>query len=383
MSNANSGKNTQAVNSNIKNMVTANEDSPGLGKNRSKSNNLKKKTKKEIRNLYEFILYAYSRKGQKLAIKPKSAKLVRENCRMANEDRENALNNAKKDTLLSVPKQILLSLYQDDFTGYQTLHDNILEFVKNILRRHPVFQDDVVQEIFFKGTDGGQVLSGLNAVSKACFSAELTDEDGKSLTPKALDELHRNAVYGFSLWLYQKRYLDSFQQLCRWLNHSLWSTEALKVKSEASRLAEILEIQALAGVGLVCQSFIDEAESGHAAANAAQKEKERILQRLVAKEQELNVLVDELRSSKEHIEKLKNENINLKNAHKDQLAHSLDDHESLRAGFLRRLKADSELLSDGLHALRREDPLIRVMDDHAERVLESMRREIIKLTGEG
>ena len=60
-------------------------------------------------------------------------------------------------------------------------------------------------------------------------------------------------------------------------------------------------------------------------------------------------------------------------------AHLHDDLEQQRTRVLRRLKSDSELLNEGLIALRRDPPKVKVMDDHAERVADSLRQEIKRL----
>ena len=59
--------------------------------------------------------------------------------------------------------------------------------------------------------------------------------------------------------------------------------------------------------------------------------------------------------------------------------HLSDDLEHLRSRLLRRLKAEVGLLDEGLHALRRDPPKIRVMEDHAERALEGLKKEIKEL----
>lgn len=61
----------------------------------------------------------------------------------------------------------------------------------------------------------------------------------------------------------------------------------------------------------------------------------------------------------------------------DRLAR--DREETLRARVSRRLKSDVAMLQEGLDALRREPPRVKVMEDHADRVYESLRRELEQL----
>ena len=53
-----------------------------------------------------------------------------------------------------------------------------------------------------------------------------------------------------------------------------------------------------------------------------------------------------------------------------------DSYESLRGRIVRRLEEELLLLQAGLHALRRHPPKVAVMDDHADRVIEGLTREI-------
>jgi hypothetical protein len=73
---------------------------------------------------------------------------------------------------------------------------------------------------------------------------------------------------------------------------------------------------------------------------------------------------------------------NEKNAHSHARVHMGDDKEQLRSRLLRRLKTETNLLEEGLHALRRDPPKIHVMDDHAERALEGLYKEIKELESE-
>jgi hypothetical protein len=61
----------------------------------------------------------------------------------------------------------------------------------------------------------------------------------------------------------------------------------------------------------------------------------------------------------------------------DRLAR--DREETLRARVSRRLKSDVAMLHEGLDAIRRDPPRVKVMEDHADRVYESLRKELEQL----
>jgi len=339
-----------------------------------------KKEKKKIRNLADFISYIYSRKGQKVSLKPKVAKAICSNSRIPNEIREDLLSMAEGDFFLVVPRQLLFLRNHEEFAGYVIVKDFLLEFVTAVLRRHPLFKADVVRDIFLGNPSPEGIINALVRVASPDTSKVLRDTDGELLKPKMIEALRKNATYCFSLWLYETQEHVSFEQLCRWLNTSLWLPEAAKIKDDYAKLRELTEIQALSGVGLVCNTFLEEAEAKYLFAERAQREKALALEEIKRKELLSIQLRADLSAKDEEVFALQRKIEELNKQHQDALAHSLDDNESLRANMLRHLKADAELLSDGLHALRRKEPLIHVMDDHAERVLESLRVEITRLS---
>ena len=59
--------------------------------------------------------------------------------------------------------------------------------------------------------------------------------------------------------------------------------------------------------------------------------------------------------------------------------HIQDAYESLRGRVVRRLEGELSLLKEGLHALRRDPPKVAVMDDHADRAIDGLTREIEQL----
>jgi len=61
------------------------------------------------------------------------------------------------------------------------------------------------------------------------------------------------------------------------------------------------------------------------------------------------------------------------------VAHLLDDLETMRGTTLRRLTDDVALLREGLHALRRDQPKVHIMVDHAERVIDALTAHIKQL----
>jgi len=68
--------------------------------------------------------------------------------------------------------------------------------------------------------------------------------------------------------------------------------------------------------------------------------------------------------------------------YEDQKAHMRSDYEELRGRVLHRLRQELTLLDEGLHALRKQPPKVHVMEDHAERAVDGLRKEIARIKGE-
>lgn len=68
--------------------------------------------------------------------------------------------------------------------------------------------------------------------------------------------------------------------------------------------------------------------------------------------------------------------------YEDQKAYLRSDYEELRGRVLHRLRQEVTLLDEGLHALRKQPPKVHVMEDHAERAIDGLKKEIARIKGE-
>ncbi len=64
----------------------------------------------------------------------------------------------------------------------------------------------------------------------------------------------------------------------------------------------------------------------------------------------------------------------------DTIAHLRNDMEIMRSGVVRRLKSDLMLLKEAQEANSKTPPKTHVVDDHLDRVIESLEKEVKKLT---
>lgn len=334
------------------------------------------KAKKDIKDLAEFIAYAYSRKGQGLSLKPKVEKAICDKPRLGGELRQQLLELAKEDMLLAVPRQILLTLR--NIVGYPTLKSEVRSFINDVLIRHPAFSTSEIEGTLNNLENAPGPRSALVALAATDYSKLPDLAREKPLKPKDYESLRANAVYTLALWFSETRALSP-EKLNQYLFETLWQPQALTAKDETARLQALTNIRDLAGVGMACLGFKHQADQQMRIADSAKRAEESAVERL----QSLKISNEEIQHNIEErdrkISKLHEALETEKQAHERTRVHLNDDLEHLRSRLLRRLKAEVSLLDEGLHALRRDPPKIRVMEDHAERTLDGLKREIKEL----
>ena len=348
-----------------------------LEKDSKKTTHKVKKTAKPkctIESIDQLISVAYSRKGQKISLKPKEEKAVCTHFRLSPDTRKSLLDLAKNDPLLAVPRQLMFSVA--DVVGYTAMQDELYEFVADVMKQHPLFVSEELQEVL-KGSSALSVMKSLELLANQKL------QDLQTIDQKQALVLKSNAVNCFAVWIVWKKSI-SVEELSQALYAGVWQpqTSCLK-KTSSSQLRIITELNDFAGIAIVCQVFRNKAAVFEKIADTAHDAEEQANQKVIKLSQEVDVMQLENSALSAEIINLK-EMLALQNRqHEDAVFHMKDDYERRRTRVLRRLKNDAILLGEGLHALRRDEPKIRIMDDHAERVLESLRVEISQLEMEG
>ena len=117
-------------------------------------------------------------------------------------------------------------------------------------------------------------------------------------------------------------------------------------------------------------------------AAGAQKAKKQAVERAQELQDRVTQLENDLRSARADVTTLSGRLDSAKQDHDNERAYLQDDYAQLRGRVVRRLREEVALLSEGLHALRRNPPKIHVMDDHAERAIDRLKRELDSLKRE-
>jgi hypothetical protein len=353
--------------------VAAGSEVREVEKSSSKRN---ERARKEIENLEQFIEFAYSRRGQRVTLKSKVERGLSQQPKLVPEARERLLEKARKDILLVVPRQLLL--VARDVVGFPGLKAEIRGFVGEVLKNHPIFSSKELRATINNLPDAPRIGQALAIIAGSDLTSLPVRAGKSSQSVTDLSELRRNAIYCLAVWCSETRGLSP-DDISETLLSTLWEPEASRVTDDSTRLRLLTEIRDLAGVGLACAALKAEAEKQLRITQDARRSESSALEKMRVLEESSTKLQQKIEGKDEKIAALIQQTQEQDSSHQQAIAHVRDDYEKLRGRLLRRLKADVTLLEEGLHALRRDPPKVRVMDDHAERALEGLRAEIRQL----
>jgi len=339
-----------------------------------------KKAKAEPETLEQFIEYAYGRKGQRLVLKPKVERQIAQSPRLDDAALIRLLQLAKGDTLLSVPRQLLL--LSQEVTGLPGLRAAITAFVSEAMLRHPVFSAADVQGTLRNLPEG---LPVADALAKVAAFAPVPAVDTEPLKAADLQELRHNAVQLFVTWLAVNRGLNS-EALSSLLFQVIWQPAAKDLPDDSARLRALTDIEQAAGVGLACERFRQQAIDARAQQDQSQREAASLRERLAAAEAQLTATAARLEARQAELLALQESSAAeleaLRRQHavdKTHLQHAL---EQLRGRLVKRLTDSVDMLVVGLSALRKDTPRVPVMVERAEHVVDALRAEIRELREE-
>lgn len=343
----------------------------------TKSEPAGKKPKTEPETLEQFIEYAYGRKGQPLTLKSKVEKQIAQNARLDDAALSRLLQLAKGDTLLAVPRQILL--LSQEVTGLPSLKAALTSFVANVVLRHPVFSEAGVQGALRNLPEG---LPPAEALARVRAFEPPSSAETEPLKGSDLRDLRHNAVRLFVTWLAVNRNLGS-EDLSALLFQAVWQPAAKELADDNARLRALTDIGQAAGVGLACQRFRQQAIEARAQQDQAQREATGLRDRLSAAETQLSATAEQLEAARAELQALRESSSAeleaLRRQHAVDRTHLQHELEQLRGRLVKRLTDSVDMLEVGLSALRKDTPRVSVMVERAEHVVDALRAEIQEL----
>lgn len=346
----------------------------------TKSEAAGKKPKAEPETLEQFIEYAYGRKGQPLTLKSKVEKQIAQNVRLDDVALSRLLKLAKGDTLLAVPRQILL--LTQEVAGLPSLKAALTSFVANVMLRHPVFSDAGVQGALRNLPEG---LPPAEALARMAAFEPAPSVEAEPLKGGDLRDLRHNAVRLFVTWLAVNRSFNS-EELSSLLFQVVWQPAAKDLADDNARLRALTDIGQAAGVGLACQRFRQQAIEARTQQDQAQREATSLRGRLAAAETQLSDTAQQLEAARAELQALRESSAAemeaLRRQHTVDRTHLQHDLGQLRGRLVKRMTDSVEMLEVGLSALRKDTPRVPVMVERAEHVVDALRAEIKELREE-
>lgn len=338
------------------------------------------KPKVEVETLEQFIEYAYVRKGQRLKLESKVEKQIAQDPRLSDGALSRLLERSASDTLLAVPRQILLT--SRDIEGFPALRAALASFVSAVMLRHPVFADAGVQGALRNLPEARSMADALAAVVR--FTPQ--EVDGKEpLKGADLQALRRNAAHLFVTWMANNRSAN-IDELATLLFQVVWQPAARELSDDNARLRALTEVEHAAGVGLACLRFRQQAIEARASQDQALREANDLRLRLAdtdAQRQQAEAQRDALQAELVALRaQTAAEMAELQRKHAEERTHLHHGQEQLGGRLVRRLDDAVETLEVGLNALRNKTPRVEVMLERAELVVDALRAEIKNLREE-
>jgi hypothetical protein len=356
------------------------QDASSPGPTEAEKPGAKKRSKKPraAESLADFIAMAYARKGQRVALKPKTQKLISKNPRLDGPEIDRLSDLARGDVTLAVARQLLLAILE---VSNPLLKNSLREFVGGVLRAHPSFSPDEMQAALNNLPGGPNAGEALSAVVEADYSKNQALPEKLRRKKPELATLRSNAAYCLALWLAETRGTPA-EELAGHLFDSLWRPDPKATRDDAARLRLLTEIRDPQAVGVACETFKLRADQMLRVADVARRAEAAALEQVSTLNASVERLKEEIRSIEEQVAAGERAMEEQRRRYEDALTHLRDDFEKLRSRVLRRIREDVGLLDQGLHALRRDPPKVHVMEDHAERAVARLRGEIKELEAE-
>jgi hypothetical protein len=342
----------------------------------------------QLRSVEDLIRFAYQQPGKRLAV---PASVLRS---IAEEPAPDPLDNdplfvfvadfISLDPWLAVPGRVLALLA--NAKPPIVLRRRLAAAMIVPLRRHPIFAGRSMRAML----DGGPqeldaLLDGVRAVAKRITGAEL-GLGGDEIKPAAREKLISNTTVALVLLLTLRDGLAP-EVAVDALFHKLWTHRHDPVDGLVSVgvIADSKDSEALAALGRMLNRQRRDAERKSADAEAdasrARLERMEIEDELLERSSRISVLEETLAEAEAHAASLRDDLMTEQRSRVHDRSHHVDDFETLRTRVVRLLDRQTELLADGLHALR--DGSTDVTEEFVERTLAALTRELEQLRRQG
>jgi hypothetical protein len=138
----------------------------------------------------DFIFQAYSRKGQRVGLKPNQEKSLSANHKLDQASLDRLLALAKQDRLLQVPRQLLLTARK--IQSYPLPKKVLIEFLHAVLKQHPIFKGELLRTVLEDGKQLPSLYSLYQTIKSYSPPFRITNEH---LEQEDLEKLRINTLW--------------------------------------------------------------------------------------------------------------------------------------------------------------------------------------------
>ena len=333
----------------------------------------KRTRKAHIESIAHLIRSNYESKAGVKKLQRADVQAIMSGPSLGETERTELLDLARADLMLQQTKQLMLLSARIEVAK---IMDALREFGRQVLEAHPLFQSKTI----------ATALANPQSMSMETAVATLVSTDAKRLGAEGRKPLPRsqvercrtNAIHCLLLLLRASQGI-SLLRIQRCMQKHLWAPKARRHRTEKEKLEVLVMSRDPVAASVTFALLDDEAVTQGQKAAAATRGEQRAQTKAQGLEQRVADLESRLRQTQEQCQALREQLEEATQAHATKDARWRDDHETLKGRTLHRLIEESSLLEEGLHALKRDPPKVRVMIDHAERAIESLKREAEKI----
>ena len=328
----------------------------------------------------EFIHQAYSRKGQRVGLKPNQEKSLSVNHKLDQEAFGRLLDLAKQDRLLQVPRQLLLTARK--IQSYPLPKKVLIEFVHAVLKAHPIFKVEHLRTVLEDDKQLPPLYSLYQSIKSYNPPFKITDEH---LEREDLEKLKINTLNLMTAWLFYERNVR-IDEIVAVLLQVIWKPAAEKLETDSQVIRALTELDELEAIGWVAERYLKNVVDAQDSEKRAHNEAVNYRSEANSLRVSLDLEIEKSKNLKEQLDSLKlasEETVGaLHRTNQETKTHLAYDIEIMRGRLIENLRISIDRLQTGLTALNREVPRIEVMTERAELVIESLQSELKELDGE-
>ena len=292
-------------------------------------------------------------------------------------DHEQLLKLAASD--LSLKRTRDLMLYGIKRLDGPNSDGPVRRFIHAVLSRHPAYQSRSLKAALNRAEDPlrqGTVHVLVHETRRWC--------ERSTLPKRTANTCIANALHCLLLWYNENSSVPlRLEDALNHLRTELWKSFAKRQRSTPDKLRALIADRDPYATSIACLRLEEQNDELRRQIHISRATESRTRDHAQALEAERNTLQDKVKDATIWKARLHRELDTTRIDHANEKAHMRDALENLRSSVVRRLRNELALLNDGLHALRRNPPKVSVMNDHAERAIDGLTREVERLQNLG